>query len=328
MKIAVLDDWQGVARANADWDRLRARGEVVFFPQAFASDDEAVAKLAGFEILLAMRERTHFTGALVRRLKGVRMIGTTSARTLSLDMAACTEMGIVVTHTSSGPGTPATAELALALMLNAMRGLAQADANMRAGRFQEGVPVGFACTGKTLGLVGIGRIGSLMARYGIALGMKVQAWSQNLTEEAARAAGAAKVDKDTLMATSDVISIHYVLSERSRGMIGAADIARMKRGAVLVNTSRGPIVDEAAMLAALNAGRIKAGLDVYDREPLPADHPLRRAPNTVLSPHLGYCVQEVWENFYPEHVENALAFLDGKPIRVSNPEVLGTRWPA
>lgn len=322
MKIAVLDDWQGVAQANADWDKLRARGELVFFQEAFASDDDAVAKLAGTEIVLAMRERTQFNGNLVRRLKGVRMIGTTSARTLSLDMAACTEMGIVVTGTGSGPGTPATAEIALALMLNGMRGLDQAHANMRAGKFQMGVPVGFACTGKTLGLVGVGKIGTLMARYGTALGMKIQAWSQNITDEAAKAAGATKVDKDTLMSTSDVISIHYVLSDRSRGMIGAADIARMKPGALLVNTSRGPIVDETAMLAALRANKIKVGLDVYDQEPLPADHALRGLPNATLTPHLGYCVQEVWENFYPEHVENALAFLDGKPIRVSNPEVL------
>ncbi len=325
MKIAVLDDWQGVAQANADWDKLRARGELVFFPDAFASDDDAVAKLVGTDIVLAMRERTQFNANLVRQLKGVKMIGTTSARTLSLDMAACVEMGIVVTSTSSGPGTPATAEIALALMLNAMRGLDQAHANMRAGKFQMGVPVGFACTGKTLGLVGVGKIGSLMARYGIALGMKVQAWSQNITDEAARAAGAAKVDKDTLMATSDVISIHYVLSDRSRGMIAAADIARMKPGAILVNTSRGPIVDEAAMLVALRAGKITVGLDVFDKEPLPADHELRCLPNAILTPHLGYCVQEVWENFYPEHVENALAFLDGKPIRVSNPEVLQKR---
>ncbi len=325
MKIAVLDDWQGVAQANADWDKLRARGEVVFFQDAFASDDDAVAKLAGTDIVLAMRERTQFNGNLVRRLKGVKMIGTTSARTLSLDMAACTEMGIVVTGTGSGPGTPATAEIALALMLNAMRGLDRAHANMRAGTFQMGVPVGFACTGKTLGLVGVGKIGTLMARYGTALGMKVQAWSQNITDAAAQAAGATKVDKDTLMATSDVISIHYVLSDRSRGMIGAADIARMKPGAVLVNTSRGPLVDEAAMLAALRAGKIKVGLDVFDKEPLPADHELRRLPNATLTPHLGYCVHEVWENFYPEHVENALAFLDGTPIRVSNPEILQKR---
>jgi len=325
MKIAVLDDWQGVAQANADWDKLRTHGELVFFQDAFANDDEAVAKLAGTDIVLAMRERTQFNGNLVRRLKGVRMLGTTSARTLSLDMAACTEMGIVVTNTEGGPGTPATAELALALMLNGLRGLDQAHANMRAGKFQMGVPVGFACTGKTLGLVGVGRIGSLMARYAIALGMKVQAWSQNLTEDAAKAAGATKVDKDTLMATSDVISIHYVLSDRSRGMIAAADLARMKPGALLVNTSRGPIVDEAAMLAALREGRIKVGLDVYDREPLPADHELRRLPNATLTPHLGYCVQEVWENFYPQHVENALAFLAGTPIRVANPEVLQKR---
>ena len=322
MKIAVLDDWQGVAQANGDWDKLHAVGELVFFADAFASDDEAVAKLAGFDIVLAMRERTQFNGALVRRLKGVKMLGTTSARTLSLDMAACTEMGILVTNTEGGPGSASTAELALGLMLAGLRAIPRGDANMRAGKFQQGVPVGFACIGKTLGLIGIGRIGSLMGKYCTALGMKVQAWSQNLTEDAATAAGAVKVDKDTLMATSDVISIHYVLSDRSRGMVGAADIARMKPGALLVNTSRGPIVDEAAMVAALQGGKIKAALDVFDKEPLPVDHPLRSAPNTVLMPHLGYGVQETWDAMYPQHIENVLAFLAGKPIRVANPDVL------
>jgi phosphoglycerate dehydrogenase-like enzyme len=162
-----------------------------------------------------------------------------------------------------------------------------------------------------------------MATYAKALRMDVIAWSQNLTVEKAEAAGARLVSKDELMATADAITIHMVLSDRSRGLVGRADIARMKPGAILVNTSRGPIVDEAAMLDALHAGRIFAALDVYDREPLPADHPLRRAPNTVLSPHLGYCVKETWDGFYPQMVENALAFMDGRPVRVTNPEALG-----
>jgi phosphoglycerate dehydrogenase-like enzyme len=171
-------------------------------------------------------------------------------------------------------------------------------------------------------VIGLGRLGGYMAAYAKALRMTVIAWSQNLTAEKAEAAGAKLVSKDELMAASDAISIHMVLSDRSRGLVGRADIAKMKPGAILENTSRGPIIDEAAMLEALHAGRIVAALDVYDREPLAADHPLRRAPNTVLSPHLGYCVKETWDGFYPQMIENALGFMDGKPVRVTNPEVL------
>jgi len=322
VKIAVLDDWQGVARTAADWSKLAARAEVTFFADAFATEDAAVAALADCEILLAMRERTHFTGSLLRRLPKLKLLGTTSGRTLSLDMATATERGILCCNTGSGPGSAATAEIALALMLAAFRGLPTGDANLRAGRFQQGVPVGSVCEGKTLGVIGLGRIGARMARYGVALGMTVLAWSQNLTAEKAAAEHATLVSKDELLARSDAITLHLVLSDRSRGLIGAAEIARMKPGAVLVNTSRGPLVDEAALLAALHAGRIVAGLDVYDIEPLPTGHPLRSAPNTVMTPHLGYGVREVWSQFYPESIENALAFLDGEPIRVMNPEVL------
>ncbi len=323
VKIAVLDDWQGVARPSADWSPLEARAEVTFFADAFATEDAAVAALADFEILLAMRERTHFTTSLLKRLPKLKMLGTTSARTLSLDMATASARGVVVCNTGSGPGSAATAEIALALMLSAFRGLPTGDANLRAGRFQQGVPVGTAAEGKTLGVIGLGKIGARLARYGRALGMEVLAWSQNLTAEKAAAEGATLVAKDELLARSDAITLHLVLSDRTRGLIGAAELARMKHGAVLVNTSRGPLVDEAALLAALREGRIVAGLDVYDIEPLPAGHPLRSAPNTVLTPHLGYGVREVWSQFYPEHVQNALAFLDGKPIRVMNAEALG-----
>ena len=324
-KIAVLDDWQGIARQSADWSALQARADVTFFADAFADETDAAARLADFDILLAMRERTHFTGSLLKRLPKLRMLGTTSGRTLSLDMATATAQGIVVCNTGSGPGSAATAELALALMLAAFRGLPTGDANLRAGRFQQGVPVGRAVEGKTLGVLGLGKIGARLARYGRALGMEVLAWSQNLTAEKAAAEGATLVAKDELLARSDAITIHLVLSDRTRGLIGAAEIARMKPQAVLVNTSRGPLVDEAALLAALHAGKIVAGLDVYDQEPLPPDHPLRRAPNTVLTPHLGYGVAEVWSQFYPESIENALAFLNGKPVRVMNPDALAKR---
>ena len=328
VKVAVLDDWQGVARASADWSKLQTRAEVVVFAEAFADEDDAAHKLADFEIVLSMRERSPLPGSLIARLPKLRMLGMTGARNASLDTDACTARGIVVCNTVAASGSTndsATAELALGLMIAAARGLAVGDANIRAGKFQMGVPVGIGLNGKTLGLIGLGRLGSHMARYGKALGMKVIGWSQNLTAEKATAAGATMVSKQELLSAADVVSIHLVLSPRSRGLIGAADLALMKQGAILVNTSRGPIVDAAALLDTVRAGRIVAALDVYDREPLAPDDPLRNAPNTVLTPHLGYCVQETWEQFYPQSIENALAFLDGKPVRVTNPEALQKR---
>ena len=322
-RVAVLDDWQGVAQGAADWAPLRARAEVVFFQDAFADQDDAAAKLADFDIVLSMRERTPLPGTLINRLPKLKMLGMTGARNLSLDTPACTARGIPVCCTQGGGyADSATAELALGLLIMAARGLAVGDANIRAGGFQMGVPVGIGLAGKTLGVIGLGRLGGYMAQYCKALRMNVIAWSQNLTAEKAEAAGAKLVSKDELMSTADAISIHMVLSDRSRGLVSRSDIAKMKPGTILVNTSRWPIIDEAAMLEALHANKIVAALDVYDREPLAVDHPLRKAPNTVLSPHLGYCVQETWDGFYPQSIENALAFMAGKPVRVTNPEVL------
>ncbi len=322
-KVAVLDDWQGVARGAADWSKLQARAEVTFFAEAFKDQDDAALKLADFDIVLSMRERTPLPATLINRLPKLRMLGMTGARNASLDTPACTARGIVVSNTSGGGyADSATSELALGLLLAAARGIPRGDANMRGGTFQMGVPVGIGLGGKTIGILGLGRLGTYMAQFCQALRMNVIAWSQNLTAERAEAAGAKLVSKDELMATADAISIHLVLSDRSRGLVGAADIARMKQGAILINTSRGPIVDEAAMVAAVNAGKIVAALDVYDKEPLPVDHPLRQAPNTVLMPHMGYGVKETWDGFYPQMIENALGFLDGKPVRVTNPEVL------
>lgn len=319
MKIAVLDDWQEVARMSADWSRLAARADVVFFTDAFGSEDEAAVALADFDILLTMRERTPFPESLIRRLPGLRMIGITGAYNRSLDVEACTRQGVTVCNTVGGAGAPyATAELALGLMIAAARAIPTADRTMRAGGFQRGVPVGIGLAGKTLGVVGLGRLGARLARYALALDMKVIAWSPNLTVEKAEAAGAELVGKSDLMAGSDVISLHMVLSPRSKGLIGAEDIARMKQGAILINTSRGPLVDEAALIAAVEAGKIIAALDVYDKEPLPEDHRLRASDHVVLTPHLGYAVAETWREFYPQSVENAEAFLDGKPIRVVN----------
>src|ERR1700722_5804732 len=322
-KVAVLDDWQGVARSSADWSPLLARAEVVFIAQAFCDEDDAARKLADFEIVLSMRERTPLPASLINRLPKLRMLGITGARNATLDTTACTARGILVCNTAGGSGTQAApAELALGLLLAAARAIPAGDANMRAGRFREGMPVGVSLAAKTIGIIGHGRLRSYMAHYCRALNMIVLAWSENLTSEQAQAAGATLVSKEELLSSSDAVSIHLVLSPRSRGLIGVADIASMKPGAILINTSRGPIVDEEALLEALQSGRIIAALDVYDREPLPASHPLRKAPNTILTPHLGYGVQETWKEFYQQSIENTLAFLDGKPVRVTNPDAL------
>ena len=316
MRVAVLDDWQGVAPASADWTALRAAAEVVFFKQAFADEDDAAAQLADFDVLMAMRERTPFPASLVRRLPKLKMFGLTGHRAASVDMVALAAQGVTICTTGGGANGAGTAEIALALMLAAARHLPAADAAIRAGGFQAGVPAGIELAGKTLGLLGLGRLGQLMARYGHALGMKVIAWSANLTAERALAGGAELVGKDELLGRADVVSLHLVLSARTRGLVGAAELARMKPGAVLVNTSRGPLVDEAALIDALRAGRITAALDVFDREPLPVEHPFRSLPNTVLTPHLGYGTIETYRDFYTQGIENVLAFLRGAPIRV------------
>jgi phosphoglycerate dehydrogenase-like enzyme len=316
MRIAVLDDWQDAARSSADWSPLIARADVRFFAEPFADEDDAAKVLADFDIVLATRERTPFPRSLVTRLPRLKMFGLTGARAALVDIAGMIERGIVVCYTDGGPSVHSTAELALALMLAAARRIPQGDASVRAGTFQRGTPAGFMLFGKTIGLLGLGRIGAQMARYCNALGMHVIAWSQNLTDERAAAAGASRVSKEELLAASDVVSLHLVISDRTRGVLGAAELSRMKPGAILVNTSRGPLVDEAALIDAVQSGRLFAALDVYHREPLRADYPLLRCPNTVLTPHLGYSVLEVYADYYQQSVENALAFLDGKPVRV------------
>jgi phosphoglycerate dehydrogenase-like enzyme len=322
-KVAVLDDWQGIAHQSADWFELESRADVTIFADAFKDEDDAAAQLADFDIVLSMRERTPLPGSLINRLPKLRMLGMTGARNASLDTAACTARGIVVSNTQGGGyADSATAELALGLLIAAARGIPKGDENMRHGLFQMGVPVGIGLAGKTMGIIGLGRLGGYMAKYCLALRMNVIAWSQNLTAERCAEVGVTLVTKDELMRQSDAISIHMVLSPRSRGLVGEADIAKMKQGAILINTSRGPLIDEEAMLAALQDGRITVALDVYDREPLAEDHVLRRVGNTVLMPHMGYGVKETWDGFYPQMIENALAFMDGTPVRVTNPEAL------
>ena len=312
----MLDDWQRIARSSADWSPLIARADVRFFETSFADESDAARQLADFEIILATRERTPFPSSLVARLPRLRMFGLTGARAGLIDLADMIARGIVVCYTGGGPSVSSTAELALGLMLAAARSIPSGDVAVRDGRFQVGTEAGPVLDGKTIGLIGLGRIGARMARYCRALEMNVVAWSQNLTAEVAAAAGATRVTKDELLATADVISLHLVLSERTRGILGAVDFARMKQGAILVNTARAPLVDENALVAAVQARRIVAALDVFYREPLSPAHPLARARNVVLTPHLGYSVIEVYGEYYRHSVENALAFLDGKPIRV------------
>ncbi len=322
IRIAVLDDTQDVALASADWSALQAQAEVTVFREPFADEDAAAGALKPFAVIVPMRERTPFPASLIARLPALRIVALTGQRAPSLDIAACTARGVLVCNTGMDSGA-ATAELAFALVLACARALPRADAAMRAGLWHEGVPLGTVLSGKRLGIMGLGKLGTRVAGFGRAFGMDVVAWSQNLTEEAARERGARRVERDELLSTSDVVSIHLVLSDRTRGLIGREELARLIDGAILVNTSRGPIVDEAALLAELASGRIRAGLDVFDREPLPADHPLRRLPNAVLTPHLGYATAGVFAQVYRESVENILAFLAGAPIRVVNPQALG-----
>jgi len=323
IRVAVIDDWQKVAEQSADWSALRGQAEIVFFRDNFpkGSEESAAAQLSGFDVILLMRERSSFHVELLERLPRLKMISATGAKTPHIDLDYCTAHGIVVTQSTAAiPGY--AAEMTLALMLAAARKIPLADANMRQGKFQDGIGLGIVLRTRTLGIIGLGKIGTEMARYATALGMRVLAWSQNLTPEKAEAAGARWVDKDTLLTQSDVVTLHLVLSNRSRGVLGARELGLMRPGAILVNTSRGPLVDEAALLEALEAKRIFAALDVYDEEPLPPDHPIRTAPNTILSPHLGFSTSEVFHDFYQGAIDNILAFLGGTPTRVVNPEVL------
>jgi phosphoglycerate dehydrogenase-like enzyme len=318
-RIAVLDDWQEIAQDIADWSALQARADVVVFTKPLGDLATAAIALADFDVIIAMRERTPLPRALIERLPRLRLIALTGVRSGTLDLAACTAHGVMVCNTGSDHSTAATAELALTLLLAAARRVPLADRAMRAGRFQEGVPTGIALAGRTLGVLGLGKIGRCLAGYGRALGMDVIAWSQNMTADTAQSAGARRVDRAALFEQSDAVTLHVVLSDRTRGVVGPDELARMKPGAILVNTARGPLVDESALVARLRTGLLTAGLDVYDREPLPADHPLRTLPNVVLTPHLGYSTREVYAQFYRESIENVLAFLDGAPLRVMNP---------
>jgi phosphoglycerate dehydrogenase-like enzyme len=312
-RIVLLDDYQGVALDYGGWDRVPDEWQLVALEQHIADPEELVEALAEAEIVVAMRERTALPAAILDRLPDLKLLITTGMANVAIDVAAARRGGVTVCGT--GMHGPATAELSWGLILALLRSIPAEDAGMRTGGWQ--TTVGGDLEGATLGLVGLGRLGRRMVPVAKAFGMVVLAWSQNLDPEAARAAGAEPVAKAALFERADIVSVHYKLSERSRGMIGAAELAVMKPGAYLVNTSRGPIVDTDALVAALHAGRIAgAGLDVYDTEPLPADHPLRSAPRTVLTPHLGYVTEDTYTVFFDDAVEDVLAYLDGAPIRL------------
>jgi phosphoglycerate dehydrogenase-like enzyme len=309
-KIAILDDYQGVALKLADWSAVTARAEVDVFSDPLADADAVAARLFPYDVVCVMRERTPLGAAMIERLPNLKLIVSTGPRNASIDSKAAAARGVAVAHTGYF-GSP-TVELTWALILAGARHLV-AEANaVRSGGWQH--TIGDDLSGKTLGIIGLGHIGSQVAKIGLAFGMRVLAWSQNLTAEKAAAAGALLLSKEELLRQADIVSVHLVLSERTRGLIGAGELALMKPGARLVNTSRGPIVVEAPLIAALQKGQIAgAAIDVYDLEPLPPDHPYRKLANLLATPHIGYVSRGLYERFYRDTVANIMAWLDAKP---------------
>jgi len=311
--LTVLDDYQGVALECADWSAVQARWDVQVIREHLDDEDALVERIAGSEIVVAMRERSPFPAALFDRLPALRLLVTTGAKNAAIDLAAAKAHGVTVCGTgNTGNAVP---EITLGMIIALARNFVAEDAAVRAGGWQHTIGTGLA--GSTLGVVGLGRLGIPVAQLAGAFGMSVIAWSPNLTAERAAEHGVRAVDKATLFAEADFVSVHMPLSERSRGLIGADDLARMKPTAYLVNTSRGPIVDEAALIDVLRERRIAgAGVDVYDTEPLPGDHPLRTLPNTLLLPHVGYVTWDVYRLWFTQVVEDVLAWADGAPVRV------------
>lgn len=307
MKVAVLDDYQGVALEMADWSEVAKRAQVDVFRDHLAEPGEVVERLLPYDVVCVMRERTPLRRAHIEQLPNLKLIASTGPRNASIDLEAAAERGIKVVHTGYF-GSP-TVELTWALILAGARHIAAEAAAVRDGGWQQSI--GDDLSGKTLGLIGLGNLGSKVAGIGLAFGMQIIAWSQNLTADKAAAAGAALVSKEELLRRSDVVSIHLVLSERSHALIGAAELSLMKPTARLVNTSRGPIVVEAALIAALEKGQIAgAAFDVYDTEPLPANHAYRKIPNLLATPHIGYVSRALYERFYRDTVSNILTWLD------------------
>jgi len=313
-RCAILDDYQNVALKMADWSKVAGDLDIKVFNEHIGGPDAVVKALQGFSIVSAMRERTGFPRAVIEKLPDLKLLMTTGARNASIDVAACNERGIVVCGTPS-IGSP-TSGIAVGLMLELTRRI-----GYECNRMKSGVPwqttIGLDLEGLTLGVLGLGKLGTRTSRIAQAFGMKVIAWSQNLTPEKCKEVGVDYVSKEDLFRQADFITIHLVLSQRSRGLVGAKELGLMKPSAYIVNTSRGPIIDEAAMLAALRGNKIAgAGLDVFDVEPLPLDHPFRKMDNVVLTPHLGYVATQNYRAYFGGVVDDIRAFLDGKPVRV------------
>lgn len=312
-KIAILDDYANAALSSADWSSLPDGFEPVVFTDNLVEHDALVERLKDFEIVCAMRERTPFPGAVFRRLPKLKLFITSGPRNNAVDFKTAKEMGVVTCGTDS-PGS-STVELTWALLLGTMRNVAFDHLTMKQGGWQE--RTGISVSGKTLGLVGLGRLGGMMAEIAPKFGLDVIAWSQNLTRERCDEVGARLVSKEELFRQADIVSIHVILGERTRGLVTATEFGLMKPSAILVNTSRGPIVEEAALIEALTTGRIRAAaVDVYDKEPLPADHPYRGIDNLLTTPHVGYVTEESYRIFYTQMVENIRAWAGGSPLRV------------
>lgn len=313
MRIAVLDDYQGVALTMADWSRVQAVADVDVFRDHISDRERLVERLAPYEVLVVMRERTPLPASLTERLPALRLVVTTGRKNRSIDVDALRARGVPVCTTESPP-TP-TAELTWALILGHARQVVTSAADVREGRWQ--TTVGADLAGRTLGIVGLGRIGARVARVANAFEMQVLAWGRHLTGDSAAAVGVEAVALDELLRSSDVVTLHVVLSDETRGLIGGRELALMKRGSLLVNTSRGPVVDTDALVRALQSGQLGgAAVDVFDEEPLPLDHPLRSAPRLLATPHIGYVTESSYRTFYGQVVENIEAFLSGSPIRV------------
>ena len=313
MRIAILDDYFDGALHLADWNRLKGRADIQVFTEPLGGEENAARRLADFEIIVGMRERTPFPATLIRRLPKLKLLITTGMRNLSFDLEAAQSRGVTVCGTGSVGSS--TSELAVGMMINLMRDIHGQFSSMRQGGWQ--TRPGHDLAGKTLGLLGLGKVGGAVATVGNAFNMKVIAWSQNLTEQRAAECKVRRVGKDELYQQSDVLSIHLILSGRTRGIVGARELGLMKPTAFLINTSRGEIVDEAALLNLLREKRIAgAAIDVYGVEPLPADHAIRKLDNVLLTPHIGYVTAENLAKMYQDAVEDVVAFVDGKPVRV------------
>lgn len=312
-KIAVLDDYQNVALESADWVRLNGRAEITVFNDHVDDEERLIDRLLPFDAICVMRERTPLPRRILERLPSLRFIATTGARNASIDLSAAHDFDITVSATgANGSGAP---EHTWALILAAARHIPTEVTSFDNGGWQ--TTVGRDLSGSTLGIIGLGRIGRQIAKVGLAFGMDVIAWSQNLTDDVAQAAGVRRVEKETLLRDADWVTLHLVLSERTKGLIGRRELAMMKSTAWLVNTSRGPLVDEAALIAALEAQALAgAALDVFDVEPLPSDHRFRSLPNVIATPHIGFVTEQSYRIFYRDTVANLIAWLDGRPVRV------------